>query len=191
MQTNPLSPEHQRFIHHTQKWVKDVIMKYNICPFARKEVENDSIRYAVIEQTKIKMIIKNLIDECQLLDKQNTIETSLLIFPRGFEGFYDYLDLVDRANDALFGKGYEGQYQLASFHPDYCFEDEAQSDAANYTNRSPYPTLHIIREASMERALSEYNDPESIPERNIAFARKKGSDFFERLLAQCHQASSK
>lgn len=185
MQTTSLSLEHQLFIDHTQKWVKEVIMKYNICPFARKEVENNSIRYVVIEQTKIKMVIKNLISECELLNTQDKVETSLLILPRGFEGFYDYLNLVDRANDALLDNGYEGQYQLASFHPDYCFEDAPQDDVANYTNRSPYPTLHIIREASMEKALSEYRDPESIPERNIAFARKKGCDFFEKLLAQC------
>lgn len=177
--------EQQQYIAHTENWVKQVIMKYNLCPFARREVERASIRYVVVEQHKIKAVLQALLAECTLLDEQPTVETTLLIMPRGFEGFYAYLDLVDLANDALFEQGYEGKYQLASFHPDYCFDGEPQDDAANYTNRSPYPTLHIIREASMEKALADYDDPESIPERNIQFARRKGSEFFARLLASC------
>jgi len=153
----------------TDNWVKKVIMKYNICPFARREVERGSIRYLVVEQTKVKLVLKALIEECQYLDAHPEHETSLFILPRGFEGFYTYLDLVDMAND----------------DPDYCFEDEPQDSAANFTNRAPYPTLHIIREASMELALANYNDPESIPERNIQFCERKGSEFFIKLLAEC------
>lgn len=177
--------EQQQYIAHTENWVKQVIMKYNLCPFARREVERASIRYVVVEQHKIKAVLQALLAECTLLDEQPAVETTLMIVPRGFEGFYAYLDLVDLANEMLFAQGYEGTYQLASFHPDYCFDGEAQDDAANYTNRSPYPTLHIIREASMEQALASYDDPESIPERNIQFARRKGSEFFSRLLAHC------
>ncbi|MGL5393422.1 MAG: DUF1415 domain-containing protein [Shewanella sp.] len=170
---------------HTDNWVKKVIMKYNICPFARREVERGSIRYWVVEQTKIKLVLKALIAECQYLDAHPEHETSLFILPRGFEGFYAFLDLVDSANAELIDHGYEGVYQLATFHPDYCFEDEEQGSAANFTNRAPYPTLHIIREASMELALASYTEPESIPERNIAFCQRKGSDFFIKLLAEC------
>ncbi|MBM7456960.1 hypothetical protein HNR62_002862 [Oceanisphaera litoralis] len=175
----------EQYIAHTANWVKQVIMKYNLCPFARREVERASIRYVVVEEHKPKAVLQALLAECRLLDEQPEVETTLVIIPRGFEGFYAYLDLVDLANELLFEQGFEGQYQLASFHPDYCFDGEPQDDAANYTNRSPYPTLHLIREASMEQALASYDDPESIPERNIHFARRKGSDFFARLLAQC------
>jgi uncharacterized protein len=178
--------EHQQMIDATANWVSNVIMKYNLCPFARKEVERGSIRYLVIEEHKRKQVLASLIKECQLLDENPDMETSLVILSRGFEGFYDYLDLVDSVNDALVDNGYEGIYQLASFHPDYCFEDEPQDSPANFTNRSPYPTLHIIRETSMEQALASYHDPESIPERNIAFANRKGSDFFIKLLSECH-----
>ncbi|MGL4515866.1 MAG: DUF1415 domain-containing protein [Shewanella sp.] len=171
--------------HQTDNWVKKVIMKYNICPFARREVERGTIRYLVVEHTKPKLVLKALIEECQYLDAHPEHETSLFILPRGFEGFYAYLDLVDMANDALLDNDYEGVYQLATFHPDYCFEGEPQDAPANFTNRAPYPTLHIIRETSMELALASYNDPESIPERNIAFCQRKGSDFFIKLLAQC------
>lgn len=169
----------------TDSWVKKVIMKYNICPFARREVERGSIRYLVVEQTKIKQVLKALIAECHYLDAHPEHETSLVILPRGFEGFYAYLDLVDIANDELFTNDYEGVYQLAHFHPDYCFEGEPQDAPANFTNRAPYPTLHIIRETSMELALANYKDPESIPECNIAFCERKGSEFFMQLLAEC------
>ncbi|WOT04145.1 DUF1415 domain-containing protein [Shewanella youngdeokensis] len=177
----------QQYATQTENWVKQVIMKYNICPFARREVERASIRYAVIDESALKTVLNALIEECIYLDKHPDVETTLFILPRGFEGFYPYLDLVDIATDLLFEQGYEGQYQLASFHPDYCFEGEPQDSAANYTNRSPYPTLHIIREASMELALANYADPESIPERNIAFAERKGSAFFMQLLAHCQK----
>ncbi|QDF75591.1 MULTISPECIES: DUF1415 domain-containing protein [Shewanella] len=172
----------------TQNWVEKVIMKYNICPFARREVERNSIRYTVAQHSQIDKVLDELIQECHLLEQQPQIETTLFIMPRGFEGFYLYLDLVDIANDLLIEQGFEGVFQLASFHPDYCFEGEPQDSAANYTNRAPYPTLHIIREASMERALADYDDPESIPERNIAFAERKGEAFFVKLLQSCKQA---
>ncbi|GGQ16887.1 DUF1415 domain-containing protein [Shewanella litoralis] len=180
--------EQHECLAHTEKWVVDVIMKYNICPFARREVERASIRYVAIEHTKVKAVLKALITECQYLDEHPETETTLFILPRGFEGFYAYLDLVDEATDTLIEHDYEGVYQLATFHPDYCFEGEAQDSAANFTNRAPYPTLHIIREASMEVALANYTDPESIPERNIAFAERKGSEFFIKLLQHCTKA---
>lgn len=177
--------EQHECIAHTERWVVDVIMKYNICPFARREVERASIRYVAIEQTKVKAVLKALIAECQYLDEHPQTETTLFILPRGFEGFYAYLDLVDDATNLLAQQDYEGVYQLATFHPDYCFDGETQNSAANFTNRAPYPTLHIIREASMEVALANYSDPESIPERNIAFAQRKGSEFFVKLLQHC------
>ncbi|MBV7315130.1 DUF1415 domain-containing protein [Shewanella sp. NIFS-20-20] len=172
-------------IIHTDNWVKRVIMKYNICPFARREVERNAMRYRVVEDTKFKAVLKQLIDECQYLDQHENLETSLFILPRGFEDFYTYLDLVDAATDCLAEQGYEGIYQLASFHPDYCFEGDDEQAAANYTNRAPYPTLHIIREASLEKALAGYLEPESIPQRNIGFCERKGAEFFRDLLAQC------
>ncbi|USD39763.1 DUF1415 domain-containing protein [Ferrimonas sp. SCSIO 43195] len=162
-------------------------MKYNLCPFARREVERNSIRYAVIEQTKVKAVLARLVAECEHLDSHPQTETTLCILPRGFEGFYAYLDLVELAEALLVEQGYEGRYQLASFHPDYCFDGEPMDDPSNYTNRSPLPLIHLIREASMEQALQTYQQPETIPERNVAFARRKGSAFFEDLLQRCHQ----
>ncbi|RYV01267.1 DUF1415 domain-containing protein [Shewanella sp. OPT22] len=172
-------------ICHTARWVKDVIMKYNICPFARPEVEKDTIRYSVIEGSKLTKIVDALISEYQYLDNHDGTETTLVILPNGFNDFNRYLDAVALAEDLIFELGYEGKYQIASFHPEYLFDGEDYDSPTNYTNRSPYPTLHIIREASIERALENYSEPESIPERNMAFAEKKGKSFFTVLLENC------
>lgn len=181
-----MRPEQQPCMTATENWVEQVIVQHNLCPFARREVKRGSIRYVAVEDTKPKAVLKALQAEYALLGQQPAVETTLVILPRGFDDFHAYLDVVDRAEAALCEQGHEGVYQLASFHPDYCFDGEAQDDAANYTNRSPYPTLHILREASLEQALDNYPDPEAIPERNIAFSRDKGSAFFARLLAACH-----
>lgn len=172
-------------IQETKNWVSKVIVKYNICPFARREVERGSIRYAVAQGHDKASVLQCLIEECRFLDENSETETGLFIIPTGFEGFYDFLDLVELANDLLDMEGYEGVYQLANFHPDYCFAGEPQNEPSNYTNRSPYPTLHIIRESSMELAISNHPDVDAIPERNIAFATKKGNPFFADLLASC------
>lgn len=177
-------------IAHTQCWVEQLIVKYNICPFARRELERKSIRYAVAKERSVEAVLTQLIAECGYLDEHPETETTLFILPHGYEGFYQYLDLLDLANNLLLAQGYEGVYQLASFHPDYCFDGELQSDAANYTNRAPYPILHILREASLEQAIANYDDPENIPQRNMEFARRKGNDFFEKILTQCVAGTS-
>jgi hypothetical protein len=170
-----------------KSWVANVIVKYNFCPFARKEVENNSIQYHVCHTLNIEDAVLEMIEQCIHLNQNPNIETTLLIFDKGFKDFNDFLDLVDLANAMLVAQGFEGQYQLANFHPDYVFADSDESDAANYTNRAPFATLHIIREASMAEALESYDDPDSIPENNIQLARRKGIDFWQQLLENCHK----
>ncbi|MBV1875114.1 MAG: DUF1415 domain-containing protein, partial [Cycloclasticus sp.] len=97
----------------------------------------------------------------------------------------DYLDFAAVADALLIDEGYEGIFQLATFHPDYCFDGQKQDDASNYTNRSPYPILHLIREASIETALKNVASPDKIPSRNIEFAREKGLDEMQALLKSC------
>ena len=172
-------------IKSTAKWVSNVIVKYNICPFARREVEKGSLRYVEVLESKKDLVLQSLLDEFNFLDTHQEVETTLLIIPQGFEGFYLFLDLVDMANELIEMEGYEGVYQLANFHPDYCFEGEVQSEPSNYTNRSPYPTLHLIREVSMEKAIAAHPDAGAIPDRNIQFCQKKGNAFFAELLASC------
>lgn len=169
----------------TQNWVKQVIVKYNICPFAKREVERGAIRYVQVQDCSAKQLLQALLDECVLLDSSQEIETTLFIIANGYEGFYGFLDLLDDANDLLVAEGYEGVYQLAHFHPDYCFADQPQNAPSNYTNRSPYPTLHIIRESSMEIAIDNHPNVDAIPQRNIEFSNKKGNAFFAHLLSTC------
>ena len=172
----------------TQCWVKSVIVGFNLCPFAKREVEQASIHYQVSHDTDMEQALHSLIHECKRLDEHPEIETTLLIFANAFQSFDDFLDLIEFANALIADQGYEGIYQLASFHPHYCFEGEDENDAANYTNRSPYPMLHLIREARLEQALANYPDPESIPERNIEFARNKGLDEIKSMLDNCMQS---
>jgi hypothetical protein len=172
-------------ITQTQEWVSNVIVKYNFCPFARKEVENNCIHYTLSAATSIDDAVMDMLAQCSELNNDSLRETTLIMFDRGFSDFDDFLDLVDLANALLVAQGFEGKYQIATFHPDYVFADSDESDAANYTNRAPYPTLHLIREASMSKALESYNEPESIPEHNIKLARRKGIDFWHQLLINC------
>lgn len=176
-------------ISQTREWVSSVIVKYNFCPFARKEVENNCIHYIVSNANTIDDAVMDMLEQCIELDRESERETTLIMFDNGFSDFEEFLDLVDLANALLVAQGFEGKYQIANFHPDYVFADSDESDAANYTNRSPFPTLHLIREASMSKALENYNEPESIPEHNINLARRKGIDFWQQLLESCKKPS--
>jgi hypothetical protein len=165
-----------------KSWIEKVIVGLNFCPFAKKEMERNTVRYAIFPTTQVNDALGNLLEELALLDKQRDIQTTLLIFPLGFAHFESYLYMLELASSLIDQGGYGGIYQLASFHPDYCFDGESQDDPANYTNRSPYPILHILRENSVEAALKRYPQPESIPEKNIAKARELGSSFLKALL---------
>jgi hypothetical protein len=126
-----------------------------------------------------------LIHEMKRLDEDSTIETTFLIFPASFQQFDEYLKMFSLAEKKLVQQGYEGIYQLASFHPLYLFADSSHQDAANYTNRSVYPMLHLLREESISKALEHYQEPESIPARNINFAREKGIAYMKMLRDAC------
>jgi hypothetical protein len=178
----------QQAINATQAWVKSFIIDYSICPFAKREWDRGSIYYTVKRTADIEYFLEDLIQECERLDSDDGIETTLLIYPEAFVTFADYLDYLDIAERLLIEQGYEGIYQLASFHPDYCFDGSAPDDPANYTNRSPYPMLHLIREESIERAVAAYPHPENIPERNIELTRRLGLAKMQALLLACYQA---
>ncbi len=165
-----------------KSWIDNVIVGLNFCPFAKKEIERDTVRYAIFHSTQANDALDHLLDELMLLDSQVDVQTTILIFPSGFDNFEEYLDMLELANSLISRGGYGGIYQLASFHPNYCFDGEAQEDPANYTNRSPYPLLHILRESSVEAVLKRYPHPQSIPENNIAKARELGTEFLQALL---------
>ncbi|PKH00615.1 DUF1415 domain-containing protein [Paraglaciecola sp. MB-3u-78] len=165
-----------------KSWIEKVIVELNFCPFAKKEMERNTVRFAIFPATQVNDALSHLLEELALLEQLQDIQTTLLIFPQGFADFDDFLDMLEMANTLIGQGGYGGVYQLASFHPDYCFDGEEQNDPANYTNRSPYPILHILRESSIEAVLKRYPDPESIPENNITKARELGSSFIKALM---------
>ena len=143
-------------IEQTKQWLTQVIINLNFCPFAKKEFVNQTIHYHVSEKAQLKTALVEFLAQCHYLNDNPAIETSLLIYSDGFRDFNRFLDLVDDSNDLIVEHGFEGIFQIATFHPEYCFADADYDDASNYTNRSPYPTLHLIREQSMERVLSVY-----------------------------------
>lgn len=167
----------------TEHWVKDVVIGLNFCPFASRPVLEKKVRFCVAENLELTAVLEKLISEMQLLDREDEIETTLLILPFGFDNFEDYLFLLDQALELSINMGYEGVYQLASFHPEYLFDGAENDDPANYTNRSPFPIIHLIREENLEDALKTVKDPEKIPERNIMIAREKGILYMQSLLA--------
>jgi len=174
-----------RIVEQTKNWIKEVVIGCNFCPFAARELRLDSIHYQVEPSIKRQNCLRAMIQECVRLDNTPGIATTLLIFPNAFARWVDYLDLAARAEKNLRQKGYEGIYQVASFHPLYEFAGAPVRDAANYTNRSIYPMLHLLREEQMEKSLLHYPHPESIPDRNILFAREKGEAYMKSLRDQC------
>lgn len=176
-------------IQQSQKWLEDVVIKHNFCPFAKRELLKGRIHFEVTLHDNIEECLEALIAACEQLDENKSIETSLLILPHGFNDFEQYLDLLDYADRLLEAQNYEGVYQVASFHPDYCFDEAAPDDPANYTNRSPYPMLHLLREDSIEKALAHITDPEAIPEANIKTAKHLGLETLKRELENCFTES--
>lgn len=180
-------PDNNTLINQTKKWLSSVIIDQNLCPFAKREYDNDRIHYAVIETTDTHSQLEQILVQCSALNNDAKRETSLLIFPAALSDFEDFLDVLEIANTLLVEQGYEGIYQLASFHPDYRFDGAGPNEASNYTNRSPYPMLHILREASVETAIKNYPHPEKIPDRNIQVTTDLGLKIMQDLLAECYK----
>ncbi|MES2880896.1 MAG: DUF1415 domain-containing protein [Bacteroidota bacterium] len=176
MQENPV------IIAQTKSWINNVVVGCNFCPFAAREVKKNSISYEVMDDESPQAVLERLVLTFLKMDDDEAIETSLLILPAGFASFNDYLELVSVAEKLLKKQGYDGIYQIASFHPEYLFAGSKENDAANYTNRSPYPMLHILREESVSRAIDSHPDTKKIPANNIAFARAKGESHMRNLL---------
>lgn len=170
----------------TQNWLKNIVIGFNFCPFARKVWLQDKVAYRVCTADSMEAMLEALVVACQELDVNTTLETTLLIFPSGLDDFGDYLELLGIAEGLLEQMEYTGIYQLASFHPNYMFGGTTANDVSNYTNRSPYPMLHLLREESIEKALEHYPNPEAIPEQNIALANQKSLATWRALLQACH-----
>ncbi|WP_081137754.1 DUF1415 domain-containing protein [Halomonas sp. BC2] len=172
-------------VAQTLTWVANFIVGHNICPFAKRELEREAVRVEVVRSKKVDIALEELVAEFEWLDAHLEAETSLLVFPTLFKSFDHYLDFVELAEQLLEQLGYEGVYQLATFHPDYCFADADPDEAANYSNRSPHPMIHVLREASVEKAIEFHGDTAAIPERNITYLTEMGQDALEQQWQRC------
>jgi hypothetical protein len=185
MQEGEYTQADREVIGNTKNWIMQVVIGCNFCPFAAREMMKDSVHFRVERSVLATDCLRALQEECERLDEDEGIETTILILPGAFPDFNDYWGLVSMADKMLRKMGYEGVYQVASFHPLYLFAQTRPDDAANYTNRSVYPMLHLLREKGIWNALSQYGDPHKITERNLRFTREKGEDFMKKLRAAC------
>lgn len=166
----------------TRRWLEAIVIGLNLCPFAKAELDAERIRFQVSDASALDSCLEELLRECLRLDDDDSIATTLIVYPEAFADWHDYLDLVDLAGALLVAEGYEGTYQLASFHPQYQFADTEPDDPGNLTNRSPCPILHILREDDVEKRLADVAHPENIPIRNEALCRRLGAEGIARLL---------
>ncbi|MCK4834353.1 MAG: DUF1415 domain-containing protein [Gammaproteobacteria bacterium] len=161
-------------IQKTKNWVEEIVIGLNLCPFASQPFQDDAIEYVVCIGDSLENHLRQLADDMARLDSNTDIETSLLIYPDAYQGFDNYLDMLDLANQLLEELNYIGSYQIASFHPDYRFEGSTEDDASNFSNRSPFPMLHLIRENRLEKAIANYPNVDQVPENNIKKLRDIG-----------------
>jgi len=171
--------------------VESLVVGLNLCPFAKRELVKNRVRFSVTEAVTEEQLLADLQAELELLNSDEAIETTLLIHPKVLQEFYNYNQFLRCADSLLAQMGLNGVYQIASFHPDYQFGGTEPDDVENYTNRSPYPMLHLIREESLERSIANYPDSDQIPERNIELLNSLGRDKMQALLQACFNDAEK
>jgi uncharacterized protein len=160
----------------TREWIERAVIGLNLCPFAKTVYLGNRVRFAVSDARTADALLGDLQRELRALASvaAEDVETTVLIHPYVLTSFLDYNDFLDAAEAAVERLDLAGVIQIASFHPDYQFAGTAPDDVSNYTNRSPYPMLHLLREESVERAVDAYPDAERIPERNVETMRRLG-----------------
>nr|WP_295775554.1 DUF1415 domain-containing protein [Rhodoferax sp.] len=170
-------------IEDTKRWLQRAVIGLNLCPFAKAVDVKGQIHYAVSRSVGFKDLLADLNQELKGLVAlaPATRDTTLLIAPDALAEFLEFNDFLAQANRLLAKRGYEGVFQIASLHPLYEFADSQSDDIANFTNRSPYPTLHILREASIDRAVKAFPHAESIFQTNIDTMRRMGHGGWDAL----------
>lgn len=167
----------------TRRWLERAVIGLNLCPFAKSVYVKQQVRYVVSNATTPEALLETLMDELQHLSDADPeqVDTTLLIHPFVLNDFEDYNEFLDVADAAVEEMQLEGELQVASFHPDYQFADTDQSDISNYTNRAPYPTLHLLREDSVARAVEAFPEASEIFEKNIETMEKLGHEGWDKL----------
>ncbi len=163
------STREQSPLENTRQWFESIVLGLNLCPFAHKPNRQGLIDFVLSSADREEEVLLDLQSQMQRLDQTppNQLETVVLIVPDCLQDFMDYNQFLDWVDGLIAEYNWQGVYQVASFHPDYCFAGNAPEDNENLTNRAPYPLLHIIREDSMTKALESFPDSDRIPETNI------------------------
>lgn len=176
-------PEDAPYLAATTRWLERAVIGLNLCPFARAPHVQGKLRLRVSHARDTDALLDDLCGELQSLNAltPDECETGLLIHPFVLGDFLDYNDFLDVADAAVQTLGLEGEWQVASFHPGYQFADTMPDDAGNLSNRSPYPTLHLLRESSIERAMASMDDTDGIYRRNIETLQRLGPDGWRAL----------
>jgi len=171
-------------IEATRRWLERAVIGLNLCPFAKAVHVRGQIRWVLSDATTPEALLETLGEELLWLRDASAeeVDTTLLIHPQVLTDFLDYNDFLETADALVESLGLDGVLQVASFHPDYQFAGSAPDDVENFTNRSPYPTLHLLREGSVSRAVEAFPDAEVIVERNVETLRKLGVDGWRDLL---------
>lgn len=191
--TDDTAPDGPDFLAETRTWLEQIVIGLNLCPFAKAVYVKDQVRFVLSDATTPEALVEELAEELLLLrdTPAEQIDTTLIVHPHVLEDFLEYNDFLDNADAAIEALDLQGILQVASFHPQYQFAGAAADDVSNYTNRAPYPTLHLLREDSVERAVAAFPDPDVIVERNIETLDKLGVEGWTRLLgrkdnSRCH-----
>lgn len=183
MQTSSLTTSEHPAIAATRAWIEKSVIGLNLCPFAKAVYIKQQIRYVVSTAKEVDALLTEL--EAELLALQAAdpaqIDTTLIIIPDTLSDFLDYNDFLTVADNLLEDLELDGEIQIASFHPRYQFAGTAEDDIENYTNRSPYPILHLLRESSIERAVDAFPEAEMIFEKNMETLRKLGHEGWQKL----------
>ena len=177
------TPDSATVTDHTRQWLEKAVIGLNLCPFAKAPHVKNLVRISVSQARHLDGFLEDLDRELQLLGDTpaDELETTLLVHPTLSPNFDTFNQMLDIADAAVVDNGLEGIVQIAPFHPDFQFEGTDSDDIGNYTNRSPYPTLHLIREDSIAKAAQAFPDASAIFERNIALLEKMGHEGWDKL----------
>ena len=181
----------QQPVAATRRWLRDAVVGLNLCPFAGSVMNNEQLRVVQTQARSSLALLRRLGAELHLLQSDSRIETTLLVHPQLLTEFADYNEFLAQADALLMALGLDGVFQIASFHPQYRFAGTSKHAAENYSNRSPYPMLHILREASLSAAIDSHPDPAAIPAANISRMNQLGAAHMAALQAACLASRNK
>jgi hypothetical protein len=184
-----LQPGEEEAIAATRRWLEKAVIGLNLCPFAKAVYARRQVRFVYSDATTPEQLIEQLGEELLLLrdTPADQVDTTLLVHPHVLQDFLDYNDFLEQVDTLVEVLELDGELQVASFHPDYQFADSRPDDIENYSNRAPYPTLHLLREDSVSRAVEVYPEADSIVERNYATLRQLGHAGWKRLFEDAPQ----